>query len=139
MIQPLRVRDFMVTELHTVTPDTGIMTAVREMVTRNLSGLLVTDGGGSLVGILTERDCIDVALQAGYHDETGGTVSDYMSGDVLTLNPDMHMLDLAATFAREPYRRYPVVDGGRLVGLVSRRDVLRALTSGAWFSAPDSN
>lgn len=70
--QPLRVRDFMTTSLHTVPPDTEIMSAVQQLVAANISGLLVVDDSAGLVGILTERDCIRLALQSGYFDETGG-------------------------------------------------------------------
>ena len=54
------------------------MMVVRRLVDEDLSGVLVTDEGG-LVGVLTERDCIQMAVQAGYFDETGGTVGEYMS------------------------------------------------------------
>jgi CBS domain-containing protein len=136
MIQPLRIRDFMATNLHTVAPDTEIMSAVKLLVDLDISGLLVTDDSGALVGVLTERDCIDVALQSGYFDEAGGLVQDFMTTDVETIDADVSMMDLAETFTRAPFRRFPVVEDGRLIGLISRRDVMRALTSGAWFSAP---
>lgn len=136
MIQPLRIRDFMATKLHTVAPDTEIMSAVKLLVDLDISGLLVTDPGGALVGILTERDCIDVALHSGYFDEAGGLVENFMTTEVDTINPDVSMMDLAERFACAPFRRFPVVEDGKLVGLISRRDVLRALSSGAWFTAP---
>lgn len=132
----LRVRDFMATKLHTVEPEAAVMDAVRRLVSLNVSGLLVVDAAGALIGIMTERDCIDVALQAGYFDETGGRVEDYMSRTLETVAPDDNLMDVAERFARDPHRRFPVVDDGRLVGLIARRDVLRALTSGAWFRAP---
>lgn len=136
MIRPLRVRDCMKTELRTVDPDASIMSAVAILVENNISGLLVLDGNSELVGILTERDCIDVALNAGYFDEGGGRVRDYMSTEVETIDADMSLMDLAEKFTRSSYRRYPVNDGDRLVGLIARRDVLSALTGGAWFAAP---
>jgi len=136
MIQPLRIRDFMATNLHTVAPDTEIMSAVKMLVDLDISGLLVTDDSGVLVGILTERDCIDVALQSGYFDEAGGLVQDFMTTNIETIDADVSMMDLAETFTRAPFRRFPVVEDGKLIGLISRRDVLRALSSGAWFSAP---
>jgi CBS domain-containing protein len=136
MIRPLRIRDFMATNLHTVAPETEIMSAVKMLVDLDISGLLVIDDGGTLVGVLTERDCIDVALQSGYFDEAGGLVQNFMTTDVETIDADVSMMDLAETFTRAPFRRFPVVEDGKLIGLISRRDVLRALTSGAWFSAP---
>jgi CBS domain-containing protein len=136
MIQPLRVREFMNTDLQTATPDTEIMSAVRQLVAQGISGLLIVDDSGALVGILTERDCIAVALQAGYFDEAGGRVEQFMTANVDTVDPDANILDLAQMLAKAPYRRYPVVEDGRLIGLICRRDVLRALTTGNWFSAP---
>ena len=77
--------------------------------------------------MLSELDCLKVVLQAGYHGDYGGPVSDYMSGDVQTVNAEMGIVDLAQRFLDSKYRRYPVTDKNRLVGQISRRDVLRAL------------
>jgi CBS domain-containing protein len=129
-----RVRDYMSTDLVTVTPDMEIMRAVRFLVERDISGVPVVDEQGMLLGILTERDCIKVALQAGYHDEFGGSVARYMTRDVQTVSPDDNLMDLAELFAANSYRRCPVTDDGRLVGLICRRDILRAMTESAWFS-----
>ena len=63
MRQVLRVRDFMTTRLHVVSPDADIMDAASQLVVLNISGLLVVEGD-TLVGMLTERDLIDVALKA---------------------------------------------------------------------------
>ena len=128
-----RVRDFMKTNPLSISPETEIMRAVHLLVAEDISGLPVTDAQGKLVGILTERDCIAVALQAGYFDELGGCVEQYMTTPVETVEPDSSLMDLAELFARSPFRRCPVVEEGRLVGLICRRDILRALTSGAWF------
>jgi CBS domain-containing protein len=86
-----------------------------------------------LLGILTERDCIEVALHAGYFDEMGGSVEQYMTTPVESVNPDSTLMDLAELFAHSPFRRCPVVEEGKLVGLICRRDILRALSDGAWF------
>ena len=128
-----RVRDFMTKNPLSISPETEIMRAVHLLVAEDISGLPVTDAQGRLVGILTERDCIAVALQAGYFDELGGCVEQYMTTPVETVEPDSSLMDLAELFARSPFRRCPVVEEGRLVGLICRRDILRALTSGAWF------
>ncbi len=133
-MQVLRVRDFMTTKLHVVTPDADIMDAASQLVELNISGLLVVEGD-TLVGMLTERDLIDVALKAGYHDESGGQVRDYMSGDVQTVEADANLIDIAEIFATQKFRRFPVMENGRLAGLIARRDVLRALVSGAWFTS----
>lgn len=134
-VQPLRVRELMSTDLYTVSPDTEIMQAVHLLVENDISGLLVVNDQQHLLGILTERDCIRIAALAGYHDEAGGRVADYMSTGVRTANPDDSVMELAELFAESPFRRCPVVEDGRLVGLICRRDILRALQAGAWFSA----
>ncbi len=109
---------------------------VNLLVEQDISGVPVVDDDGVLVGILTERDCIRVALSAGYYDELGGAVRNFMSEPVETASPDDNLMDVANRFATSTYRRFPVVDDGRLVGLISRRDVLEALLTGAWFKKP---
>jgi CBS domain-containing protein len=131
--QAKRVRDMMTTDLLSVTPQTEIMRAVHLLVTEDVSGLPVVDQQGMLLGILTERDCIEVALHAGYFDEMGGSVEQYMTTPAVSVNPDSTLMDLAELFAHSPFRRCPVVEEGKLVGLICRRDILRALSDGAWF------
>jgi CBS domain-containing protein len=123
----LRVRDYMSTDVIVVSPKTDILSAVHLFVERDISGAPVVDAAGGLVGILTERDCITVALHAGYFAELGGQVQEYMSDPVETVAPDENLMDVAERLCHSRFRRYPVVEGGKLVGLISRRDVLRAL------------
>jgi CBS domain-containing protein len=134
-ITALRVRDYMSRQPLTARPDDEIMHVVYRLTQHDVSGVIVVDEDAAVVGILTERDCIRMAVTAGYHDQLGGTVAEYMTSAVHSVAADDNILDLAELFARSPFRRCPVVDDGRLVGLISRRDVLRALTAGAWFDA----
>jgi CBS domain-containing protein len=68
-----------------------------------------------------------IALHAGYHSETAGTVAEYMHTEVKTVDAEKNIVDVAMMFIDDDYRRYPVIKDGRLVGQISRRDVLRAL------------
>ncbi len=129
---PLRVRDYMTRELITIPADTEIAQAVHLLIERDISGLLVSDGAGGVAGIFTERDCIAVAAEAGYYEEWGGPVANYMSTPVESVGPDDNLIDVAMRMAASPYRRFPVVDGSKLVGLLSRRDVMRAIEKGSW-------
>ena len=124
----------MTTSVLTVTPDTEIMRAIRLLVDEDLSGFPVVNEARMLVGFLTERDVIRVAIQAGYFDEIGGSVSEYMTRDIRTVHPEDSLMDVAELFADSPFRRCPVIEEGRLVGLICRRDVLRAMTESAWFA-----
>ena len=121
------VKDYMAKTLVTFKPDTNVLDAVHTLVEHRIAGAPVLDDQGSIVGMLSEFDCIKVALQAGYHGDYGGPVSDYMSRDVKTVNAEMSIVDLAQQFAEKGFRRFPVTDKNRLVGQISRRDVLRAL------------
>jgi CBS domain-containing protein len=123
----MRVRDFMVEDPLTVAPDTEIRRVVRLLIEHDISGAPVVDDTGTVVGVITERDCIAVAAEAGYYAEWGGAVSRYMSAPVEVVGPDESLVDIAGRMASSPYRRFPVIEDGRLVGLLSRRDVLRAI------------
>ena len=126
-IKSCLVKDYMTKTLVTFKRDTNILDAIHTLVEHRIAGAPVVDDAGSLVGMLSELDCLRVALQAGYYGEYGGPVADYMSGDVMTVNAEMSIVDLAQRFLDSRYRRFPVTDKNRLVGQISRRDVLRAL------------
>ncbi len=126
-VKDVRVRDFMVTKPVVFTRNTDLLDAVRTLVDRRISGAPVVDEQGSLVGVLTERDFLKAALVAGYHGERGGCIGDYMSSDVVAVHADDNLLDVATRFVETKYRRYPVMEDNRVVGVVGRRDVLRAV------------
>ena len=133
-VEPQRVRDFMTTSLITVTTDTEVMRVINLLVQENVSGLMVVNDSGEFVGMVTERDCIQIALQVGYFDEVGGSIADYMSTDIHVVHPDDSLMDVGELFANSPFRQCPVIENDKLIGLICRRDVLSAITGGAWFS-----
>jgi len=118
----------------TVTSDTELMHVINMFVEKDISGLPVVDDNGRLVGFVTERDCIRGALQLGYFDEVGDSIKNYMIKEMEVAHPDDSLMDVGELFANSPFRRCPVVEDDKLVGLISRRDILRALSEGAWFA-----
>lgn len=121
------VGQFMARKLVKLQATTEINKAVATLLEANVSGAPVVDSGGRLVGVLSMKDCLSAALHASYHQEWGGAVADYMSSPVDTLDVDTDILKAAEMFVGSVYRRYPVLENGRLVGQISRADVLRAL------------
>lgn len=124
-VQP--VKDYMSVNIVTFTPGMDIHHAIKVLVERQISGAPVVDEQENLVGILSERDCLKVSFSAGYHGDWGGRVAEYMRCEVQTVDAHMDIVEMAEIFLKSPYRRFPVVAGNRLVGQISRRDVLRAL------------
>jgi CBS domain-containing protein len=121
------VSDYMTTKLVTFKPDTDMMSAIGTLVKRGHSGAPVCDDNGYLVGMLSEKDCLKVAVVANYEGVSPGVVRDFMSASVASLSPEMTLLDAATRFLDAPYKRFPVVESGRLVGQISRSDILRAI------------
>ncbi len=127
MPKPVTVKDYMSASLVTFTPDMDILEAISVLIEKRISGAPVLDKQGNLVGELSEKDCLKVALHASYHSESAGTVAEYMHTGSKTVDADTNIVDIAGMFLRDGYRRYPVMKDNRLVGQISRRDVLRAL------------
>jgi CBS domain-containing protein len=119
--------DCMTRDPLTLRPDMDVLEAIAVLIRHEIAGAPVVDETGMLVGMLTERDCMQAVLQASYHGEPGGRVGDLMTRTPRTVDGSTSLLDLARLFAETPYRAFPVLDGGRLAGIVARRDVLRAV------------
>jgi CBS domain-containing protein len=121
------VADIMATRLVTFTPETSIHDAVRVLLDKRLSGAPVVDADGALVGMLSKKDCLKIVFSSRYHDDWGGPVSDFMSAPVETLDAGEDIVSAVESFLDSHYRRFPVLRDGKLVGQVSRHDVLKAL------------
>lgn len=122
------VTKYMAKDLITFRPEQDIYEAIDLILKHKISGAPVLDSRGQLVGLLSEKDCLRVMISSAYHNEPIGVrrVSDYMTVNVVTISPDKDVLDVANLFLGSNYRRFPVVENGKLLGQVSRRDILRA-------------
>lgn len=110
-----------------LTPATPIRDAAAALVAAGQSGAPVVDETGEIVGMLTQKDCFRAALNASYYRQWSGTVSAAMSRGALTLPADTDLVAAAQAFLDHPHRLFPVIDNGRLVGVLHRGDVLAVL------------
>jgi CBS domain-containing protein len=115
------------TEVCVLAPEMEILDAVGFLLEHRVTGAPVIDGAGHLVGMLTEKDCLRLVATGTGADRPSGTVEDFMSTDVTTISPDMDVYYAAGLFLHQPFRRFPVVADGRLVGAITRFDILRVI------------
>ncbi len=127
MLKSLLVKDYMSGDPLAFTPDMDVLDAIHLLLKHEMTGAPVVDNMGRVVGFLSEKDCIKTAVSASYHEERGGRVSELMSHSVVTLEPDSSLMEAAEMFVSSPFRCYPVVEEGKLVGQLSRRNILKAL------------
>ncbi len=154
----MQAMDVMTRKVATVRPDTTIPEAIAKMVGGHISGLPVLDGKGQLVGILTEGDLLrrtelgTTRMRPGWLNFLRGpdrSAAEYVRAgtlkvdDIMTPNPvavssTTALEEVVAAMEREGVRRVPVVDDGKLAGIVSRADLVRALgrVMGAHADAP---
>jgi CBS domain-containing protein len=127
MLKLPTVRDYMTTKVKTLSPETPILQAVDMLVKHAISGAPVCDAEGRVVGMLSEKDCLPLIAKGVNHAPPEGTVAEFMANDPAVLPPDMDLYYAAGVFMKKIYRRFPVVENGKLVGVISRRDILRAI------------
>lgn len=127
MLRSVFVKDHMSKNVVTLAPEVEILQAAHELIEKDISGAPVLDKHGRLVGVLSERDCMQVVMQGDYHGTPAGLVKDFMSVNPQSVSPEQSILTLADLFINGRFHRYPVLDNGRLVGVISRRDVMKAL------------
>ncbi len=126
MSKNVLVREFMVTQVVTLAPEMDICAAMRLLLHHRISGAPVVDAERHVVGILSEKDCLRVFANEAYFQEAVARVSDYMSTNVITVGPGDELFQVAGLLLENTIRRLPVVEGGKLVGQISRHDVLMA-------------
>ena len=125
------VREIMDKFVDTLSPDTDIWEAVDFLLEKRVTGALVADAKGKLVGILTESDCLKLLTLGGPdHEAPKGKVRDFMTAKVESIPPSMDIYYVAGLFLNRNFRRLPVVEDGRIVGAVTQFDILRAVQRG---------
>jgi CBS domain-containing protein len=127
MLKSIKVRDYMTRHLVTFRSDTDLFTAINRLLEHRISGAPVIDSQGHLIGLLSEGDCLRGILSGAYYEAIGGNVSAYMTSEVETISPETDIIEVSERFLRGRLGRMPVIEDGRLVGQISRHDVLRAV------------
>lgn len=129
MLAKITVADYMSKRLVTLGKDTDVVDAVKKLLDHKITSAPVVDQRGLLLGMFSEKDVMRIVLEAVYNQSMSGKVGDYMSAEVISVNADSSIVDLAEKFQQSSVRSYPVFQDNDLVGIVSRTDVLRALAS----------
>lgn len=119
----IRARQIMSTSVMTLTPDTLIENAARTMFEKSISGMPVVNDDGRLVGVVSEFDILS---------KRGDTVSDIMTTDVISVGEDTESETIARMLTEQRIRRIPVVSEGRVVGIISRSDLVRLFALTRW-------
>ncbi|MGB8990760.1 MAG: CBS domain-containing protein [Desulfobaccales bacterium] len=146
----LHARDIMTTDVLTVSPETSIAELSKILENRKIGGVPVVDKGGRLVGVITQNDLVERArdlelppainildfhiyLQIPSHlfhqveKMLGTTVGDCMTADPVTVAPDASLAQIAGLMAKQQVHTIPVLEGGKLVGVIGKMDLIRAL------------
>ena len=150
----LSVKEIMTRDVITVSPETDIAHAARLLLEKSINGVPVVDGTGKLVGILCQSDLVAqqkrfpiptlftlldgfIPLTSMKHLErevqkiTATTVAEAMSTNPVTVRPEASIEEVGTIMVDRNFHTIPVVDRGKLVGIVGKEDVLRTLLSGS--------
>lgn len=118
----MKVQDIMTRSVIKIRPEESVSVAARTLTHYNIGALPVCGSDGSLCGMLTDRDIVTRCLAANRSPEKT-SVREIMTGGVLSAQPDMDVGVAAHMMGRQQIRRLPVVEKGKLCGMVSLGDV----------------
>ncbi|MGM0914953.1 MAG: CBS domain-containing protein [Pseudomonadota bacterium] len=124
---PTIVREIMSRDCYRVTGKTSVSTLAEGLSLHRLPGVPVVDSHDHLIGFISEQDVMGKVLESAYLNDEPPLVSDLMRHEVLSVSPTKSITDLAQEMLGNKPKVYPVVEQNRLVGIVTRRDVLNAI------------
>ncbi len=122
------VKDVMTRTIIAAHPEMPMREAAILLVENQISGLPVLDSTGGLVGVLSEKDVLKHLIDVKEEKQHGILVKEYMSEMVWTLSPATALMAAAQILKDTNYGRLPVVDGGKLIGIISIHDCIQSMT-----------
>lgn len=124
------ISEFMTTKVMTFSPDMTIYEATTVLAKNKFSGAPVVNKDNELIGMLSEKDCLKTVVDSYYNQRpsTSLTVKDYMSANVISVREEKTVIEVAYMFVHSNFKRFPVVRGNKLVGQISRSDVLKLIS-----------
>ena len=124
----MNVSAIMTRGLITIDRDASVAEAVKKMMDRRVTSIIIEkDDENDSNGIITRKDIVNEVI-AHRIDPKDAKVSDIMSEPLLTITPDMDIVHVSRLMAKTNIRRFPVIADGKLIGLVSNSDIIRAAT-----------
>lgn len=130
------VKDYMQANVQAIPVEASVREVVEHLLKWNVSGAPVVNAEMRVIGFVSEQDCMKEMLNSAFFSEESAQVSSIMRRDVLSVTPETSILEIAETMLGNKPKNYPVVENGKLVGLINRRNILLALKqhSGSYFS-----
>ncbi|WP_286221467.1 CBS domain-containing protein [Marinobacter apostichopi] len=136
-MRSLKVSDVMSNHIEPVRCGTPLTRVVKSLLHNHVTGLPVVDDQRHVLGFVSEQDCIHALLVSSYHCEGDPIVDDVMFREPVSVSPDMAVVDLAQNLGAGKPKVYPVIDHGKLIGIVTRTAILAELArSGCGIELP---
>ena len=123
----IKVKDYMTQQVVTFTPDMPLSLALDKVMSSHHMGGPVSDDNEQVIGFLSEQDLLEKLVKVSYFCQDTHVVGDCMYQAVLSVAPDLSIIELADMMQVGKPKAYPVIDNQKLVGIITRTDVLRAI------------
>lgn len=121
------VKDYMQRDSHAISVSANTAQVVERLLKSGMTGVPVIDDKESVVGFVSEQDCIKEMLNGAFFCDKPPSVRTVMTTEVLTVTPSTSIVEMAQTMLHQKPKNYPVVSNGKLVGIITRQHILQAL------------
>ena len=122
------IEEFMDKTFVTLKKEMDVYKAIDILLDRGITSAVVVDDLDRVIGILSEKDCMNLLTKGAYYSLPGGRVEDFMTDKVVTTNPKTDVFEVANIFLKHFFRRLIITDeDNKMIGQITRRDLLKVI------------